>query len=91
MLFSLLENARNRALRKADAIIAISAQINEELSKRGVASTKIVAIPNGVSLRKFRPVTLAERSALRGRLSIPDDRTIVLYAGRLARAKAYPC
>jgi glycosyltransferase involved in cell wall biosynthesis len=90
LLFSLLEKARNRVLRKADAIIAISAQINEELQKRGVASTKIVAVPNGVSLRKFRPVTPAERSALRAQLSIPDDRTIVLYAGRLARAKGVP-
>jgi glycosyltransferase involved in cell wall biosynthesis len=90
LLFSLLETGRNRVLRKADAIIAISAQINEELLRRGVAATKIVPLPNGVSMRKFRPVSLAERSALRARLSIPDDRTIVLYAGRLARAKGVP-
>jgi glycosyltransferase involved in cell wall biosynthesis len=90
LLFSLLENMRNAALRRADAVIAISAQINEELLKRGVAAAKIVPIPNGVSLRKFRPVTLSERSALRSRLSLPDDRVIVLYAGRLARAKGVP-
>jgi len=90
-LFSLLESARNRALRKAHAVIAISAQINAELLKRGVAPAKIVPLPNGVSLRKFRPVTAAERSALRGRLSLPDDgRPIVLYAGRMARAKGVP-
>jgi glycosyltransferase involved in cell wall biosynthesis len=61
LLFSLLESLRNAALRRADAVIAISAQINEELLKRGVAAAKIVPIPNGVSLRKFRPVTRAER------------------------------
>jgi glycosyltransferase involved in cell wall biosynthesis len=89
--FSLLENARNRALRKAHAVIAISAQINAELLKRGVAPAKVVPLPNGVSLRKFRPVTAAERSALRARLSLPDDgRPIVLYAGRMARAKGVP-
>ena len=60
-LFSLLENVRNRALRKAHAVIAISAQINAELLKRGVDPAKIVPIPNGVSLRKFRPVAAAER------------------------------
>jgi glycosyltransferase involved in cell wall biosynthesis len=90
LLFSLLESLRNAALRRADAVIAISAQINEELLKRGVAAAKIVPIPNGVSLRKFRPVTRAERSALRSRLGLPDDRVIVLYAGRLARAKGVP-
>jgi glycosyltransferase involved in cell wall biosynthesis len=90
-LFSLLENLRNRALRKAHAVIAISAQINQELLKRGVAPAKIVPLPNGVSLRKFRPVTAAERSALRARLCLPDDgRPIVLYAGRMARAKGVP-
>jgi glycosyltransferase involved in cell wall biosynthesis len=90
-LFSLLENVRNRALRKAHAVIAISTQINEELLKRGIAPAKIVPLPNGVSLRKFRPVTAAERSALRARLSLPDDgRPIVLYAGRMARAKGVP-
>ena len=90
-LFSLLENVRNRALRRAHAVIAISAQINEELLKRGVAPAKIVPLPNGVSLRKFRPVSAAERSALRARLSLPDDgRPIVLYAGRMARAKGVP-
>jgi glycosyltransferase involved in cell wall biosynthesis len=90
-LFSLLESARNRALRNAHAVIAISAQINAELLKRGVAPAKIVPLPNGVSLRKFRPVTAAERSALRARLSLPDDgRPIVLYAGRMARAKGVP-
>jgi glycosyltransferase involved in cell wall biosynthesis len=90
VVFSFLENARNRVLRKADAVIAISAQIHEELLKRGVASTRIVSIPNGVSLRKFRPISLQERTALRARLSIPDDRVMVLYAGRLARAKGVP-
>jgi glycosyltransferase involved in cell wall biosynthesis len=90
LLFSLLENMRNAALRRADAVIAISAQIDEELLKRGVAAAKIVRIPNGVSLRKFRPVTCPERSALRSRLSLPENRVIVLYAGRLARAKGVP-
>jgi len=90
VLFRFLENARNRVLRKADAVIAISAQINEELLKRGVLPTRIVSLPNGVSLRKFRPVSTPERTALRARLSIPDDRVVVLYAGRLARAKGVP-
>jgi glycosyltransferase involved in cell wall biosynthesis len=90
-LFSLLESVRNVALRRAHAVIAISAQINEELRKRRVAPEKVISIPNGISLRKFRPVTAEERSALRTRLSLPDNgRPVVLYAGRMARAKGVP-
>jgi glycosyltransferase involved in cell wall biosynthesis len=90
-LFDLIESGRNRGLRRADAVIAISQQIQGELLKRGVNPSKIVPLPNGVSLRKFRPVSPTERSALRARLSLPDDgRPIVLYAGRLARAKGVP-
>ena len=54
-------------------MIAIYAQINGELLKRGVDPAKIVRLPNGVSLQKFRPVSGRERSALCARLSLPDD------------------
>jgi glycosyltransferase involved in cell wall biosynthesis len=91
LLFGLLEHARNRALRAAQAIIAISAQINDELLERGVTPPQIVPLPNGVSLRKFKPVDASGRSALRARLGLPDDgRALVLYSGRLARAKGVP-
>jgi glycosyltransferase involved in cell wall biosynthesis len=90
-LFDILEHLRNFVLRRAHAVIAISQQINDELLKRGINPAKIVPVPNGVSMRKFRPVSRQERSALRARLGLPDDgRPIALYAGRLARAKGVP-
>lgn len=89
-LLGLLEKLRNRGLHGAHAVIAISSQIKDELLKRGVAPAKIVPLPNGVSLRKFRPAAHAERRELRQRLSLPDNRLIVLYAGRLSRAKGVP-
>ncbi len=91
VLFQLLERARNLVLRRADAVIAISGHIDAEFRKRGLAAEKIVPLPNGVSLRKFRPISATERSTLRTRLGLPDDgRPIMLYAGRLARAKGVP-
>jgi glycosyltransferase involved in cell wall biosynthesis len=89
-LFGLLEAGRNSVLRRAGAIIGISAQIREELLKRGVSADKIVPVPNGVSLSKYHPVSADERGALRARLSLPANRTLVLYSGRLARAKGVP-
>lgn len=90
LLFGVLERARNTALRRADAVIAISAQIHQELLARGVSQHRIVPIPNGVSLTKFSPPTAGARSALRERFSIPQDRTVVLFSGRLSRAKGVP-
>jgi glycosyltransferase involved in cell wall biosynthesis len=89
-LFGLLEKGRNTVLQRAGAVIGISTQIREELSKRGVSPDKIVAVPNGVSLSKYRPLPQPEREALRARLSLPANRTVVLYSGRLARAKGVP-
>jgi glycosyltransferase involved in cell wall biosynthesis len=90
LLFRLLESARRPFLRRTDAIIAISAQIHEELIKRGVSPNRIVSVPNGVSLDKYRPWNAHERLQLRSRLSLPLDRILVLYSGRLSRAKAVP-
>jgi glycosyltransferase involved in cell wall biosynthesis len=90
ILFRLIEGARRPFLRRADAVIAISAQIHEELIKRGVSADRIVSVPNGVSLDKYRPLNAHERVLLRSRLRLPLDRTLVLYSGRLARAKGVP-
>jgi glycosyltransferase involved in cell wall biosynthesis len=90
LLFGLLEAGRNAVLRQAGAIIGISAQIREELVKRGVATGRIVPLPNGVSLTKYRPLPADERAVLRSRLQLPAERTVVLYSGRLARAKGVP-
>jgi glycosyltransferase involved in cell wall biosynthesis len=89
-LFGLLGSARNRVLQRAGAVIGISSQIREELLKRGIAEHNIVAISNGVSLRKYHPLPAEERSALRARLGLPANRTLVLYSGRLSRAKGVP-
>jgi glycosyltransferase involved in cell wall biosynthesis len=71
-------------------VIAISSQIHAELRARGVTPARIVTVPNGVSLKEFRPVAPAQRRELRVRLALPDNRIIVLYAGRLSRAKGVP-
>ncbi len=90
LLFRMVEALRRPFLRHADAVIAISAQIREELLKRGVPPTRIVSVPNAVDMTKYRPVSAEQRAPLRARLSLPSDRTLVLYSGRLSRAKGVP-
>jgi glycosyltransferase involved in cell wall biosynthesis len=69
---------------RADAVIAPSALIRDELAARGVR-TPIAVVPTGVELGRFAPGdVVAARRALG--LS-PDDR-VLLYVGRLDREKS---
>jgi len=72
---------------RADAVLAPSAVIRDELGARGV-HTPISVVPTGVDLKRFRP---GDRAAARRRLGIADDEAVVLYVGRLDREKSVDC
>jgi D-inositol-3-phosphate glycosyltransferase len=74
-------------LRHAACVIAISEDIAKVLMRLEHPPAHIARIPNSVDLTKFKPVSLKEREQLRNRLGYPAGRTIVLYVGRLSRAK----
>ena len=69
---------------RADAVIAPSAVIRDELQGRGVA-TPIAVVPTGVDLSRFRP---GDRRAARAALGVPGDDPLLLYVGRLDREKS---
>ena len=73
-----------RFARRADAVIAPSARIRDELLRHGVRAP-VVVIPTGVDLERFRP---AERAAARRALGLALDEPLVLYVGRLDREKS---
>jgi glycosyltransferase involved in cell wall biosynthesis len=68
-------------------VIAISQDIADRLARSEQPPARIVRIPNAVDLSKFTPVTVDEKERLRHRLGYPADRAVVLYVGRLSRAK----
>jgi glycosyltransferase involved in cell wall biosynthesis len=74
-------------LRRADCVIAISADIATLLLGLKHPPQRVARIANAVDLTEFKPVPAADREQLRGRLGFPRGRTIVLYVGRLSRAK----
>ncbi len=74
-------------LRRADCIVAISRDLESSLQQMCCPSARILRIPNATDLRRFLPVTEEEKVALRARLHLPSSCTLVLYAGRLSRAK----
>ncbi|HZO24245.1 MAG TPA: glycosyltransferase family 4 protein [Steroidobacteraceae bacterium] len=78
---------QHRALRGADRVVAISQEMETLVLQSGVAPERVRRIANGINMKKFHPVSEPERRALRSQLGIPQDRTIVLFVGRLSRAK----
>jgi glycosyltransferase involved in cell wall biosynthesis len=76
-----------RALRRAAVVQATTDEIADSLRGLGVAAERIATIPNGIDLATFRPAGAEERAALRRRLGLPADATIVLYQGRFAIGK----
>lgn len=79
---------RDALLRRAHATVAISAEIEAALSRRVGAATRVVRIPNGLELRDGSH-SGDDRSQLRRRLALPDG-LLVIYTGRLSRAKGLP-
>lgn len=73
-------------VRRADAFVAISGPIGAELREAGVPEARILAVPNGVDVERFRPAAAEERAALRRSLGLPEG-PLVVYTGRLAPEK----
>jgi glycosyltransferase involved in cell wall biosynthesis len=69
---------------RADAVIAPSALIRDQLRARGVASP-IAVVPTGVDLDRFRP---SAQAAARRALGLTAAGPLVLYVGRLDREKS---
>lgn len=89
-IFRMILAARNWMLRRADAFIAISSDIRDELQLHGVDEDKIVVSPNCVDTGIFQPVTDERRLFLRSRLGLPKEGTVVIYTGRLVSYKGLP-
>jgi 1,2-diacylglycerol 3-alpha-glucosyltransferase len=69
---------------RADAVIAPSALIRDELLARGVR-TPIAVVPTGVDLARFSP---GEATTARAALGLDPHDPVLLYVGRLDREKS---
>jgi glycosyltransferase involved in cell wall biosynthesis len=69
---------------RADAVIAPSALIRDELATRGVR-TPIAVVPTGVDLAHFSP---GDAVGARRALGLAADDRVLLYVGRLDREKS---
>jgi glycosyltransferase involved in cell wall biosynthesis len=73
-----------RFARRADAVIAPSARVRDELQRQGVRAP-IAVVPTGVDLTRFCP---GDRDTARRALGLALDEPLLLYVGRLDREKS---
>lgn len=79
---------RLAALRdQIDAFIAVSSEINSELTGIGVPAERRLFIPNGVDTQRFSPVSTEQRMQLREKLNLPPQAPIAVFSGRLVLGK----
>jgi glycosyltransferase involved in cell wall biosynthesis len=74
------------AVRTADAFVAVSRAIRDELASAGAPAARIWSIPNGVDTARFRDASADERAALRAALALPQG-PLAVYTGRLSIEK----
>jgi glycosyltransferase involved in cell wall biosynthesis len=77
---------RNRLLRDADAFVAMSRLIRDEMQAASVPAERVRLLPHGVDTARFHPATRGERASLRARLGLPGG-LLCVYCGRLLRGK----
>ncbi len=78
-LFTRLERRINRL---ADLVLTSSTPGRDELMAAGVPAERVVAFPDGVDTRLFRPL---DRSEARNRLGISEELPLVVYLGLMNR------
>jgi len=71
------------ALRRADAVIAVSRPLVHRLVRSGVPRERIHCVPNGFA----PPAYILERSAARQKLGLGGDACVAAWVGRLSKEK----
>lgn len=87
--YSLREKIEKRCLKTinhySSYFSVVSPHVASALENVGIPRTKIVYIPNGVDIRKFKPNT--HKNRLRKFYGIPENDLIFTYVGRITWAK----
>lgn len=74
-----------RILKDASKVIALTKTEAEQYKKMGVDEDKIEIVPSGIDLSKFED--LPKRGEFRKKYLIRDDEKVILYLGRIHKAK----
>ncbi len=86
-LTRLLKLPARAIYRRADLIVCIGRDLEREALRAGMARERVVYLPHGVDVTRFRPAAPGEREQFRRQIGWPIDRTVVLFLGRLSVEK----
>lgn len=74
--------------RRYRRVVAISERVRRQLKEYySVPDERIVTIPNGINLDRFKPENAQSRAAVRQSFGVPDDVPLVLFVGSQYRLK----
>lgn len=73
-----------RVLPKADAMVGVSTQLNDEIADLGVPRARIHLVANGVNTSLFAP---RDRGEMRRALGVREDAELLVFVGRLEPQK----
>jgi glycosyltransferase involved in cell wall biosynthesis len=76
-----------RTFSAAALYLCVSPRLVDACLAAGLPPDRVLHVPNGVDLDRFRPATSGERTTLRRRLGLPVDRPIILFVGMFSRDK----
>jgi len=73
--------------KKADFYTAHTPEVVEELLEKGIKKEKIKEFTNSVDEKLFKPAGVKEKRKLREELSLPQNKVIIVFCGRLVKRK----
>lgn len=73
-----------QAMNFADRILSVSEDLKLHIMNLGIKPEKVIVVPNGVDIEKFKPV---KKEKARNLLNLSQDKKIVLFVGALRKIK----
>jgi glycosyltransferase involved in cell wall biosynthesis len=71
----------------AARVIVVNSRVEDFVVDNGVARNRVLLIPNGVDMLRFRPAQDGERAAIRARYGLPQKAVLALFVGRFVPKK----
>jgi glycosyltransferase involved in cell wall biosynthesis len=84
--YSLIKMQIVSALRNCEKIFTVCTDLKQAVTDLGIPGKKVVVIPNGVAIEKFRPVNKME---MRRTLGLPLNKKIIISVGALVERKGF--
>ncbi len=82
-----VEQKIKHALSRMTRLVALTPTVTRDYAALGVPNNKIIEIPNGVDLERFR--SEVDRERVRRQYGIADDEVLLLSIGRYHKKKGY--